>query len=88
MAFLCFQTQAGTEMRCHDITIQEKSQTTSLKKRKRRTDVNKCFQQWHIMGSHYQVTRRLVWKEQNLRQENIIISKKKNSVRKLSDHTS
>lgn len=47
------------------------------KKRKWRTDVSKCFQQWHIVGSHYQVTRRLLWKEQNLRQENIIISEKK-----------
>jgi len=72
MAFLCFQVQAGTEMR-YDITIQEQSQTTSLKKKRKRTDVSKCFQQWHIMGLHYQVTRRLLWKEQNLRQENIII---------------
>jgi len=36
MAFLCFQTQAGTEMRCHDITIQEQSQVTSLKKKKKK----------------------------------------------------
>jgi hypothetical protein len=64
-------------MICHYVTIQEQSQTASLKKRKWRIDVSICFQQWHIMDSHYQATRRLLWKEQNLRQENIIISERK-----------
>jgi hypothetical protein len=41
MEFLCFQTPAGTEMRCHDITIQKQSETTSLKKKKKKREREK-----------------------------------------------
>lgn len=49
IAFLCFQTQAGTEMRYHDIMIQEQSQTTSLKKEKKK---NRCQQMLPAVAYH------------------------------------